>query len=179
MKSALAPKGPCHLLQQCPNSLFQNILRASRLYARICEQNLSARVRNLHKTDILSKSIPKKIMGYPITGWLLGANSPVDSGRVVSTISICGASRKRLRILKYMHRNPVVRGLVASPEGWLWSSYRSYAYGEAGLVRINDWTWWEGKIRRRAGRGLERCRRKAPLLAKNARNGAPDYLLAA
>ncbi len=50
-----------------PNSLFQNILRASRLYARICEQNLSARVRNLHKTDILSRSIPKKNNGYPIT----------------------------------------------------------------------------------------------------------------
>ena len=39
----------------------------------------------------------------------------------------------------YMHRNPVVRGLVASPEDWRWSSYRSYACGEAGLVRINDW----------------------------------------
>jgi putative transposase len=50
-----------------------------------------------------------------------------------------------------MHRNPVVRGLVASPEDWRWSSYRSYAYGEAGLVRINDWTWWKEKIRRSAG----------------------------
>lgn len=50
-----------------------------------------------------------------------------------------------------MHRNPVVRGLVASPEDWRWSSYRSYAFGEARLVRINDWTWWEEKIRRSAG----------------------------
>jgi putative transposase len=50
-----------------------------------------------------------------------------------------------------MHRNPVVRGLVACPEDWRWSSYRSYACGEAGLVRINDWTWWEDKIRRSAG----------------------------
>ncbi len=51
----------------------------------------------------------------------------------------------------HLHRNPVVRGLVASPEDWRWSSYRSYADGEAGLVRINDWTWWEEKIRRSAG----------------------------
>ena len=29
--------------------------------------------------------------------WPLGANSPAGSGRAVSTISICGASRKRLR----------------------------------------------------------------------------------
>ena len=58
---------------------------------------------------------------------------------------------KEVEKLKYMHRNPVVRGLVASPENWRWSSYRSYAFGEAGLVRINDWTWWEEKIRRSAG----------------------------
>ena len=64
--------------------------------------------------------------------------------------NLCG-QQKEIEKLKYMHRNPVVRGLVASPEDWRWSSYRSYAYGEAGLVRINDWTWWEEKIRRSAG----------------------------
>jgi putative transposase len=41
--------------------------------------------------------------------------------------------------LRYMHRNPVQRGLVAEPEQWRWSSFRSYAYGEAGRVRINQW----------------------------------------
>jgi putative transposase len=61
------------------------------------------------------------------------------------------SQRKETEKLKYMHRNPVVRGLVADPADWPWSSYRSYAYGEAGLVRINDWKWWEEKIRERAG----------------------------
>jgi putative transposase len=59
--------------------------------------------------------------------------------------------QKELEKLKYMHRHPAVRGLVASPEDWRWSSYSSYAHGEEGLVRINDWTWWEEKIRRSAG----------------------------
>jgi putative transposase len=59
--------------------------------------------------------------------------------------------QKEVEKLRYMHRNPVVRGLVASPEEWRWSSYRSYAYGEAGLVRINDWSWWEEKIRQSTG----------------------------
>jgi REP element-mobilizing transposase RayT len=59
--------------------------------------------------------------------------------------------QKEIEKLKYMHRNPVVRGLATSPEEWRWSSYRSYAYGETGLVRINDWTWWEEKIRQSAG----------------------------
>jgi putative transposase len=45
---------------------------------------------------------------------------------------------KRIEKLRYMHRNPVTRGLVVEPEQWRWSSYRSYAFGEVGLVRIND-----------------------------------------
>jgi putative transposase len=61
------------------------------------------------------------------------------------------SQRKEIEKLKYMHRNPVVRGLVAAPDDWPWSSYRSYAYGEQGLVRINDWKWCEEKIRTRAG----------------------------
>ena len=40
--------------------------------------------------------------------------------------------------LAYMHRNPVKRGLVPSPELWRWSSYRTYAFGEPGRVKM-DW----------------------------------------
>jgi hypothetical protein len=38
-----------------------------------------------------------------------------------------------------MHRNPVKRGLVVSPEMWRWSSYRNYAFGECGKVEVNAW----------------------------------------
>jgi putative transposase len=61
------------------------------------------------------------------------------------------SQRREIEKLKYMHRNPVVRGLVVAPEDWRWSSYRSYGFGENGLVRINDRSWWEEKIRRSAG----------------------------
>ena len=47
--------------------------------------------------------------------------------------------KKRIEKLKYMHRNPMKRGLVTSPEDWRWSSYRSYALGEAGPVTLNAW----------------------------------------
>ena len=50
------------------------------------------------------------------------------------------STRKRIEKLRYMHRNPVKRGLVSSPEQWPWSSFRTYAYGEAGLVVVNDWS---------------------------------------
>jgi hypothetical protein len=45
---------------------------------------------------------------------------------------------KRVEKLRYMHRNPVKRGLVEEPEQWFWSSFRYYKYGDAGLVRVND-----------------------------------------
>ncbi len=35
------------------------------------------------------------------------------------------SQQKEVEKLKHTHRNPVVRGLVASPEDWRWSSYRS------------------------------------------------------
>ena len=45
---------------------------------------------------------------------------------------------KRVEKLKYIHRNPVHRGLVAHPADWLWSSCRHYALGEVGSVQIES-----------------------------------------
>ena len=46
--------------------------------------------------------------------------------------------KKHLEKLRYIHRNPVTRGLVSRPELWRWSSFRHYAYGEQGLVGVNE-----------------------------------------
>jgi REP-associated tyrosine transposase len=37
--------------------------------------------------------------------------------------------KKMIEKLRYMHRNPVKRGLVPSPELWAWSSFRAYYLG--------------------------------------------------
>jgi putative transposase len=43
--------------------------------------------------------------------------------------------------LRYIHRNPVRRGLVKRPEDWKASSYRHYQTGLHGTVEIeSDWT---------------------------------------
>jgi putative transposase len=48
---------------------------------------------------------------------------------------------KRVEKLRYMHRNPVVRGLVKRPEDWAWSSFRHHATGVEGIVEIeSEWT---------------------------------------
>jgi putative transposase len=57
------------------------------------------------------------------------------------------SEEKRIEKLRYMHRNPVARGLVYEPLDWRWSSYRHYLTGETDIVEIESpWT-----IGRRAG----------------------------
>ena len=51
------------------------------------------------------------------------------------------AREKFVEKLRYIHRNPVRRGLVAQPEDWRWSSFRHYQTGMRGTVEIeSDWT---------------------------------------
>jgi putative transposase len=48
---------------------------------------------------------------------------------------------KRVEKLRYMHRNPVKRGLVEKPEDWQWSSFLHYATGKMCMVEIeSEWT---------------------------------------
>ncbi|MFP5204736.1 MAG: REP-associated tyrosine transposase [Acidobacteriota bacterium] len=48
---------------------------------------------------------------------------------------------KRIEKLRYMHRNPVKRGLVEKPEDWPWSSFSHDATGAKGTVEIeSQWT---------------------------------------
>jgi putative transposase len=43
--------------------------------------------------------------------------------------------------LRYLHRNPVKRGLVKEAGDWKWSSFRHYALREIGIVEIeSEWT---------------------------------------
>jgi putative transposase len=56
---------------------------------------------------------------------------------------------KRVEKLRYMHRNPVKRGLVAKAEDWQWSSFIHYSTGVAGPVEIES--PWTGARRERMG----------------------------
>ncbi len=59
------------------------------------------------------------------------------------------SEQKFLEKLRYIHRNPVTRGLVAHPEDWAWSSFRHYASGDAGVVEIES--QWTARRRERDG----------------------------
>jgi putative transposase len=58
------------------------------------------------------------------------------------------SEKKRVEKLRYMHRNPVKRGLVLEPEQWAWSSFRHYAYGERSSVLVNETQKAELRVRK-------------------------------
>ncbi|MGC2248136.1 MAG: transposase [Terriglobales bacterium] len=54
--------------------------------------------------------------------------------------------------LRYVHRNPVKRGLVSNPVEWTWSSFRHYALREIGVVEIeSEWTARDRETQRQGG----------------------------
>ncbi len=73
------------------------------------------------------------------------------------------SERSFVNKLRYIHRNPVKRGLVASPEQWPWSSFLHYLTAEPAVVEIES--YWTAI--RREGR--------LPHLPKPGRCGAPTW----
>ena len=74
---------------------------------------------------------------------------------------------KHTEKLRYMHRNPVKRGLATAPQDWKWSSFRHYATGEIGTVEIeSSWT------------ANRRDRAAASAHISKARCGAPTFTIA-
>ncbi|HUK74006.1 MAG TPA: transposase [Candidatus Bathyarchaeia archaeon] len=54
--------------------------------------------------------------------------------------------------LRYLHRNPVKRGLVKEPGDWKWSSFRHYAFREMGVVEIeSEWTGRDRELKLTGG----------------------------
>ena len=59
------------------------------------------------------------------------------------------SEHKFVEKLRYIHRNPVQRGLVERPEEWAWSSFRHYANRDAGPVEIES--YWTARRREQMG----------------------------
>ncbi len=78
---------------------------------------------------------------------------------------------KRIEKLRYIHRNPVRRGLVKAPEDWKWSSFVHYATGAEGIVEIeSQWT-----ARRREQLGVVLLARAHPPAKNAGRVGQPRF----
>ena len=66
------------------------------------------------------------------------------------------SAEKQAEKLKYLHRNPVTRGLAEKPGNWPWSSFRHYLTGVEGTVEIES--QWTALKRERMGLRLPICR---------------------
>ncbi len=79
------------------------------------------------------------------------------------------SAAKRIEKLRYIHRNPVKRGLVETPADWKWSSFVHYATGTDGIVQIeSQWT-----ARRREQMGVMLVARAHPPAKNAGRVGQP------
>ncbi|HTC92164.1 MAG TPA: transposase [Terriglobales bacterium] len=79
--------------------------------------------------------------------------------------------RKRVEKLRYMHRNPVKRGLVQHRKDWAWSSFTHYATRAEGIVEIES--EWTARRRERMGLAPKLRVQETPRPSK-ARDGAPS-----
>jgi putative transposase len=85
-------------------------------------------------------------------------------------------AKKRIEKLRYMHRNPVKRGLVEKPEDWAWSSFVHYVTGVEGVVEIES--EWTGRKREQMGMPLRvKIWQDVPTLSPKPgeKDGAPSF----
>ncbi|MGC2447962.1 MAG: transposase [Candidatus Sulfotelmatobacter sp.] len=83
--------------------------------------------------------------------WLSLWSGPVEAGHVWQARFydfVVFSDKKWVEKLRYMHRNPIKRGLVLAPEDWAWSSYRHYAYDETGPLLVNEHQRAELRVRK-------------------------------
>ena len=82
------------------------------------------------------------------------------------------SENKLVEKLRYMHRNPVVRGLVPTPDSWAWSSFRHYLSGIEGAVEIES--QWTARKREQAGVvDAIGCQTPRPVAKSATRTGHP------
>ena len=84
-------------------------------------------------------------------GWLW--DTALDNGHIWQARFydfVVFTAKKRVEKFRYMHRNPVKRGLVLEPQQWAWSSYRHYADEQRGIVLVNEEQKAEMRVRKMA-----------------------------
>jgi putative transposase len=89
--------------------------------------------------QVLKQRFARKLLGQrpPGQGELWESTEPEHVWQRRFYDFVVLSEKKKIEKLRYIHRNPVKRGLVDSPDHWRWSSFRFYALGETGLVFID------------------------------------------
>ena len=77
------------------------------------------------ETRVASLAVALQVLKQQTSRKLKGKGAPHFWQRRYYDFNVWSAE-KRAEKLRYMHRNPVVRGLVSKPEDWPWSSFHRW-----------------------------------------------------
>lgn len=140
-----------YLASTSARSLFEDALERMRMRYRFCVIGYVAMPEHIHLlvSEPAIGSLAKSILALKLSVSKLSNQRPFWQARYYDFNVF--SSHKHVEKLRYIHRNPVKRGLVAKPEDWRWSSFRHYATGELGTVEIES--FWTAALRQQAGHG--------------------------
>jgi putative transposase len=93
------------------------------------KQSVSRRLRNKNRR----KNLPNQLW----LGFAVAERDPRLWQRRFYDFNVW-SYKKKIEKLRYMHFNPVKRGLVKDPKDWPWSSYSFYEGRKDGLLKM-DW----------------------------------------
>jgi len=126
--------------------LFQRVLERARQKYRFVVIGYVVMPEHFHllitEPDVGDPSVVMKVIKERFTKLLHHGGirtGPIWQKRFYD-FNVC-TSKKRIEKLRYMHRNPVKRGLAEKPEDWDWSSFRAYAFQQVAQVRVNCQEW--------------------------------------
>ena len=119
-------------------SLFEDALESARVRYRFCVFGYVVMPEHVHLllTEPRRPSLSTAIQAIKISVARRRDERPFWQPRYYDFNVF--TERKRIEKLRYIHRNPVRRGLVDLPGKWAWSSYQHYAAGVAGAVEIES-----------------------------------------
>jgi len=126
-------------LQAC--SLFEEALERVRLGHKFCVIGYVVMPEHVHLlvSEPAEDSLSTALHALKLSVSKLSSEHPFWQARYYDFNVF--TTRKQIEKLRYLHRNPVSRGLVAHPEDWPWSSFRHHATGQKGTVQIESfWT---------------------------------------
>jgi putative transposase len=130
-----------HLSSAAARDLFENALERTRLSRRFVVAGYVVMPEHVHLLmgEPVKGAVADAIHALKLSVTLRRRERPFWQARYYDFN--VRTPQKRVEKLRYMHRNPVKRGLVAKPEDWKWSSFLHYATGKEGPVEIESrWT---------------------------------------
>lgn len=136
-----------YLRMAASRNLFEETLERMRLRYAFCVIGYVVMPEHVHLLVSEPKNSPlgRALLALKLSFSKLSRQHPFWQSRYYDFNVFSG--RKHVEKLRYIHRNPVKRGLVKEAIEWNWSSFRHYATGERGVVEIES--FWTAELRER------------------------------